>query len=254
MDANQLNIFVAFGVGFLSFASPCCLPLVPVYLGYMTGTTAQRGTGLIAAARWRLLLHSLAFVAGFSLIFILIGVAVGDLRDWVFEYKTQVEAVIGILLILFGLHTLGIFRISLFNIQRPVEFHPSKRLGYLRSLMIGVGFALGWTPCSSWALGLMSGMAFQGQTAAVLPLFIAYSLGLGVPFVVSALLAGQITVLMRKIMMKTFSLRVAGRTVLADLNAISLVSGALMLAMGVLMALNKVTWLNQFLPTWTIGA
>jgi cytochrome c-type biogenesis protein len=252
VEGNQLNIFVAFLAGFLSFASPCVLPLVPVYLGYMTGATVQRG-GQVQAARWRVLLHSLAFVAGFSVVFVLLGASAGLVRDLIFDYRQQVQIVAGVLLVVFGLNMLGVLRIGFLNYEKRKEFNPSRRLGYLRSLIIGLGFALGWTPCVGWALGLMYGLAQQDRTVEAVPLFVAYSLGLGVPFVLTALLGGQLAVWLKRVMMRSFDIRLAGRTLLRDLNPISLVSGALLLFMGVLLAFDRVTWLNQFLPQWQLS-
>jgi cytochrome c-type biogenesis protein len=248
---SNANIFVAVLAGFLSFASPCVLPLVPVYLGYMSGASIQKGR--VQAARWRVFLHALAFVAGFSFIFVLLGASAGVVRDWLAEYRQPIQIFLGFLLLIFGLHTLGIFQIPFLNYERRLELRPSKNLGYLRSVLIGTGFAIGWTPCVGPFLGLMYTMAMQERTTEAVPLFIAYSLGLGIPFIIAALLAGQLTIWMRKVMMRSFDLRVAGRTLVAGLNPISLVSGVLLLFMGGLLMMDRVTWLNQFLPTWTLG-
>jgi cytochrome c-type biogenesis protein len=248
---SNANIFVAVLAGFLSFASPCVLPLVPVYLGYMSGASIQKGR--VQAARWRVFLHALAFVAGFSFIFVLLGASAGVVRDWLAEYRQPIQIFLGFLLLIFGLHTLGVFQIPFLNYERRLELRPSKNLGYLRSVLIGTGFAIGWTPCVGPFLGLMYTMAMQERTTEAVPLFIAYSLGLGIPFIIAALLAGQLTIWMRKVMMRSFDLRVAGRTLVAGLNPISLVSGVLLLFMGGLLMMDRVTWLNQFLPTWTLG-
>jgi cytochrome c-type biogenesis protein len=250
-ETPSANIFLALFAGFVSFASPCVLPLVPIYLGYMSGAAMQQGQ--VQAPRWRLVLHALSFVAGFSFIFILLGASVGLLSDWLLEYRQQLQIFTGIMLIVFGLHTLGVFQIGFLNMERRAEFRPSKNLGYLRSVLIGTGFALGWTPCVGPMLGLMIGLSMQGETAQALPLFVAYSLGLGIPFVLAALLAGQLTIWMRKVMMRTFDIRLAGRTLLAGLNPISLVSGILLLFMGGLLMMDRVTWLNQLMPQWYIG-
>ncbi len=251
MPESNANIFVAVLAGFLSFASPCVLPLVPVYLGYMSGTSIQRGR--VQAARWRVFLHALAFVAGFSFIFVLLGASAGVVRDWLAEYRQPIQIFLGLLLLIFGLHTLGVFQIPFLNYERRLELHPSKNLGYLRSVLIGTGFAIGWTPCVGPFLGLMYTLAMQERTTEAVPLFIAYSLGLGIPFILAALLAGQLTIWLRKVMMRSFDLRLAGRTLIAGLTPISLVSGVLLLFMGGLLMMDRVTWLNQFLPTWTLG-
>jgi cytochrome c-type biogenesis protein len=254
VDQNNANIFVAIVAGFVSFASPCVLPLVPVYLGYMSGAAVQK-SGRVAAPRWRVLLHALAFVLGFTLIFVLLGASAGVVRDWIFEYRRQMEWIAGILLVVFGLQTLGVFQIPWLNYERRLGDHiqPQRNLGYFRSVFIGCGFALGWTPCVGPFLTLLYSLALQEKTAEAVPLFVAYSLGLGIPFIMAALLAGQLTLWLRKIMAMSFDLRMAGRTLLANLNPITLVSGVLLLFMGALLMLDRVTWLNTLLPQWTIG-
>ena len=185
--------------------------------------------------------------------FVLLGASAGIVRDWLAEYRQPIQIFLGFLLLIFGLHTLGVFQIPFLNYERRLELRPSKNLGYLRSVLIGTGFAIGWTPCVGPFLGLMYTLAMQERTTEAVPLFIAYSLGLGIPFILAALLAGQLTIWMRKIMMRSFDLRLAGRTLVAGLNPISLVSGVLLLFMGGLLMMDRVTWLNQFLPTWTLG-
>jgi cytochrome c-type biogenesis protein len=248
----DLNLAVAFAGGFVSFASPCVLPLVPVYLGYMTGASMDKTSGRLLAPRAVVLLHALAFVLGFSLIFtVLFGASASVLGDLVARNKQLFQIVSGSLLIIFGLHTLGVFNIPFLNYEKRLELHPSKRLGYLRSLLIGIGFALGWTPCVGPILGAMLTLAMNQPAGAAVPLFFAYSMGLGIPFILAALLGRQLTVWMRKVMMRTFDLRVAGHTLLAGLNPISLVSGTLLVLMGLLLVSDRVTWLNQFLPQWS---
>lgn len=253
MELRDANVFVALLAGFLSFASPCVLPLVPVYLGYMSGASVQRGR--VQAPRARVVAHALAFVIGFSLVFILLGIGAGFVSDWLQQYRLAIQRVGGVLLIIFALHTLGVFQIGFLNYERRLgsHIHPNQNLGYLRSSVIGMGFALGWTPCVGPMLALILNLAYAGQQATVLPLFIAYAAGLGIPFVLTALLAGQLTLWLRRIMARSFDLRMAGRTLLANLNPISVVSGVLLLLMGGLLFFDRVTWLNTLLPQWTLG-
>src|SRR5689334_8691785 len=112
----------------------------------MSGAAVGRD-GRVQTDRWRVLLHAVSFVLGFSLIFILLGVSAGAVRDLVFTYRQPLQVIMGVLLIIFGLHTLGVFQIPFLNMERRLELHPDPRLGYLRSVLIGTGFALGWTPC-----------------------------------------------------------------------------------------------------------
>ena len=254
MDAPNANLAVAVLSGMLSFISPCVLPLVPAYLGYMSGATVQRGA--LQAARATILVHALAFVLGFTLIFVMIfGIGVDLLRDLFGPaYRSLIQWIGGSLLIVFGLHFLGVFNLPWLDTTRKLDIRPSQRLGYFRSFLIGLGFAAGWTPCVGPFLGLLLGMS--GNVAAV-PLFVAYSLGLGIPFVLTALSMGQLSLWLRKITQRSFDLRVAGRTLVRNLNVVSMVSGLLMIFMGALLLSNRVTmlngWIAPLLPTWLQG-
>jgi cytochrome c-type biogenesis protein len=245
------NIWVAIWAGMLSFLSPCVLPLVPSYLGYMSGASVQKGT--VQAPRLVILFHALIFVLGFTLIFVMIfGLGAELLRNlFGYNWRTVIQWVGGIMMIIFGLHFLGIFNLPWLDMTKRLDVRPDPRLGYLRSFIIGVGFAIGWTPCIGPFLGLLLSMTGQAQA---IPLFIAYSLGLGVPFIIAALSMGQLTVWLRKITRRTFDLKIGGRVLLHDLNVISMVSGVLLIFMGILLISNRVTWLNQIiaplLPEW----
>jgi len=254
MNPSNANLSVAILAGMLSFISPCVLPLVPAYLGYMTGATVQQGT--LQAGRTAVLGHALAFVWGFTLVFVAIfGIGADLLRTALGPaYRTSIQWIGGVLLIGFGLHFLGLFNFPWLDMTRKFDIRPSRRLGYARSLLMGLGFAAGWTPCVGPFLGLLLGMS---SNVAAVPLFVAYSLGLGVPFVLTALSMGQLSRRLRRYTGRSFDLRLAGRTVLRDLNAVSMVSGLLMIGMGILLLANQVTMLNQWiaplLPAWLQG-
>src|SRR5258708_599891 len=138
------NIFVAVLAGMLSFISPCVLPLVPAYLGYMSGAAVQKGT--VQAPRSLLFLHALAFVLGFTLVFVLIfGIGAEVLRTlFGYSYRNVIQWVGGVLMILFGLHFLGLFNLPWLERTAKLEVRPGPRLGYARSFVIGLGFAAGW--------------------------------------------------------------------------------------------------------------
>lgn len=248
------NLFVALLAGMLSFISPCVLPLVPVYLGYMTGATVQRGT--LQAPRRAVLGHAVAFVLGFTLIFVLVfGIGAEVLQQLLGSaYRVVIQWVGGLFLILFGLHFLGLFNLPGLERTRRLELRPSRRLGYVRSWLIGLGFAAGWTPCVGPFLGLLLSMS---ASVAAVPLFLAYSLGLGVPFVLAALTMGQLTLWLRRFTQRSFDLRLGGRVLLHDLNAVAMFSGLLMIGMGGLLLSDRVTMLNQWiaplLPSWLQG-
>src|SRR5438552_11347778 len=202
---SSLNIFVAFAAGLVSFLSPCVLPLVPVYIGYLSGPAAmsagrvgpqgQAGaaTMSVSAARWRVLGHSALFVLGFTIIFVVvIGKLAGVLTGLLWDHKLEVQRLMGVVLVIFGLFMLHVINIPFLNYTRRADtmLRPSTNLGYLRSLFIGMGFAIGWTPCIGPTLTLMFGIVSNNDEAAAFPLFLAYSLGLGIPFLVAGLAMG----------------------------------------------------------------
>jgi cytochrome c-type biogenesis protein len=259
MESSSLNLFVAFIAGLVSFLSPCVLPLVPVYIGYLSGpavmgAVAGAGSGgtvamSASAARWRVMLHALLFVVGFSLIFVVvIGGLAGALSDVLREHRRLVQYIMGAMLIVFGLHMLSIINISFLNYTRRLDVRPADNLGYLRSFLIGMGFGIGWTPCIGPTLGLMFTLALNNQQAEAFPLFLAYSLGLGIPFLLAGLAMGQISGALKKLTRRTYSLKIGGWTAVDHVNIISIVSGLLLIVVGLLVFTNTMTILNQIAP------
>jgi cytochrome c-type biogenesis protein len=217
--------------GLLSFLSPCVLPLVPGYLGYLSGTVV----GADAAPQRRdLLLHALAFVLGFAVLFTIAGIALGQfimrLQDGL-EYARWIG---GVAVIVLGLHTLGLFRIGV--LDRQARFSGEDRLPRRRlasSFMLGVFFGAGWSPCVGTILtGIFAVAATQGERAGVL--FFAYALGLGVPFILTALAFGSMSTFLRNIN--------------RHFRLVSLVSGAFLIAIGVMLLTDTFTRLAAFGP------
>jgi cytochrome c-type biogenesis protein len=197
--------------------------------------------------------HALLFVLGFSFVFVVvIGGLAGALSELLQENRDVIRNVMGVMLIVFGLHMLGVINIPFLNYTRRLEVKPSSNFGYLRSLLIGVGFGAGWTPCIGPTLGLIFTLAVNGDQAAAFPLFLAYSLGMGVPFLLAALAMGQVTAGLKKLTRRMFSLKMGSWTVIDQVNIVSLVSGGLLVIMGILILANMLTWLNQFAPTFGI--
>jgi cytochrome c-type biogenesis protein len=180
---------VAAAAGFVSFASPCVLPLVPGYLSYMSGVSGQdlaAGDERGAAAR-RVLLAASLFVLGFSIVFVVLGAAVGALSGWLFSNRAVVIKVAGALVILFGLYLA--VRVDVPFLSRERRFRADKvRRGLVGALPLGMVFGLGWTPCIGPTLAAVLGLATitGGATRGAFLLFL-YSLGLGIPFLVAAL-------------------------------------------------------------------
>lgn len=173
---------VAFAAGLLSFLSPCVLPLVPSYVGYLSGMTLEEVSG----RRYRAIGHALLFVAGFSLVFILLGAGATALGASLRYHKLLLARAGGVLIILFGLYTLGLLRIGLFDRERRIHLD-QKPVGYLGSAVVGMVFAAGWTPCIGPILGAILALAgSSGQLRHGVVLLAAYSAGLAVPFLIAA--------------------------------------------------------------------
>jgi cytochrome c-type biogenesis protein len=182
-EPATLGLAVAFLAGLLSFLSPCVLPLVPSYLGFVTGMSLEELTVRRRAA----LAHSLLFVGGFSLIFIVLGATATALGRALQYYQEWLQRVGGVLIIAFGLYCLGAFRIGALLQERRFHFR-DKPLGYLGSFLVGMAFAAGWTPCIGPVLGGILGLAAtSGDVGRGTLLLGAYSAGLAVPFLVAAL-------------------------------------------------------------------
>ena len=233
----SIGLALAFSAGLLSFLSPCVLPLVPSYVTFITGM----GLEDVTRARRATLVHALLFVAGFSLVFVLLGLAstllVGGLlaayRDWV----TRIG---GVLVILFGLVMLGVIRIG--ALGRDTRLHVAdKPLGYLGTVLVGIAFGAGWSPCIGPILGAILTYASSGGDAGrSATLLVSYSAGLAVPF------------LLRALLLERFLGWFQGFR--KHLGTVNRVAGVLLIIVGVLMLTNWFTilagWLNDLTPAF----
>ncbi len=178
-----LAVPVAIAAGLVSFFSPCVIPLLPGYLSYATGLSATQLTEE-TARRGRMLLGSVLFVLGFTVVFVAYGTLFGALGDWLFEWRTTITRVLGVLTIGLGLVFLGAG--SWF--QRDVRVHRVPAVGLATAPLLGVLFGIGWTPCVGPTLGVIQGLAYSQADAARGALLAAfYSLGLGLPFIAAGL-------------------------------------------------------------------
>jgi cytochrome c-type biogenesis protein len=181
-EPAALGFVVAFMAGLLSFLSPCVLPLVPSYVGFITGMTLPEMAGRRRVA----LTHALLFVLGFSLIFVILGASATALGQALNYYQVWLQRVGGVLIILFGLLCLGVFKVGLLNPERRVHLE-RKPVGYLGSALAGMAFGAGWTPCIGPVLGGILGLAATtNDVARGMQLLAAYSAGLAVPFLIAA--------------------------------------------------------------------
>lgn len=181
-EPAALGIIVAFMAGLLSFLSPCVLPLVPSYIGFLTGMTLGETSDRRRAA----LIHALLFVAGFSLVFMLLGASATALGRALNYYQIWLQRIGGALIILFGLLCLGVFKAGLLTRERRLHLE-RKPVGYLGSALVGMAFAAGWTPCIGPVLGGILGLAATSSDVSRGMLLLGvYSAGLAVPFLIAA--------------------------------------------------------------------
>ncbi|HEX5962590.1 MAG TPA: cytochrome c biogenesis protein CcdA [Gemmatimonadales bacterium] len=181
-EPAALGFVVAFMAGLLSFLSPCVLPLVPSYVGFITGMTLPEMAGRRRVA----LTHALLFVLGFSLIFVVLGASATALGQALNYYQVWLQRVGGVLIILFGLLCLGVFKVGLLSQERRVHLE-RKPVGYLGSALVGMAFGAGWTPCIGPVLGGILGLAATtNDVARGMQLLAVYSAGLAVPFLIAA--------------------------------------------------------------------
>lgn len=251
MEEN-VTLLAAFGAGILSFISPCVLPLIPGYLSYISGLsleemrggkTVATGTAVAIApphVRRRVLISSLAFILGFSLVFIALGASASAIGHFVLAKKSLFSRVAGAVIIIFGLHTMGVLRIEWLYQEKRVQTQRQPG-GPLGALVVGIAFAFGWTPCIGPILaGILAIAATRSGVAAGVRLLAAYSLGLGVPFFATALAINQFFGALAKIR--------------KHYHTIELTSGALLVIIGVLIFTDRFTiiaqWLSPYLPVY----
>jgi cytochrome c-type biogenesis protein len=197
---DGVSLWVAFAAGVISFLSPCVLPIIPGFLAYLSGATIASGNAGSAAApkRIELFLNALFFVIGFSIIFAILGVLLNSVLHGVAgDVKVWLGWIGGAIVIFFGVYLMGFFHIPF--LEREHKFAKAKKLNsrYLTSLVFGMAFAAGWTPCVGAALGAIIGLAASAPGTAFY-LFLAYSLGLGVPFLIVGLFASGAANLINK--------------------------------------------------------
>lgn len=235
---GNIGIAAAFVAGVLSFLSPCVLPLIPGYLSFITGFTPTELSDT-TASRKAILIPSLLFVLGFTFVFVGMGASASVLGSLMLEYRQILVKAAGVVVFLMGFFMLGIIKLPWLYGEARFDMGKAKGLGRAAALVIGMAFAFGWTPCVGPILGSILALAgTSGSIASGVVLLLAYSLGLGVPFVLTALFLGQL------------------KGVLTWLNRHALivnrVAGLILMAVGMLILTGQFTrlagWLTAVLP------
>lgn len=232
----DMNLWIALGAGFASFISPCCLPLYPSYLSYITGISVSelKDSEKTKGKRLLMMSHTLFFVLGFSTVYYTLGYGTNVFSEFFSEYNQLIRQLSAILIILMGLFLMGIFKPQLLMKERRMNLVP-KRAGYLSSFVFGIGFSAGWTPCTGPVLTAILGLA-ASEPGTWFGLTTAYSLGFAIPFFVLAFFLGT------------------ARWILKYSATVMKIGGAVMILMGILLFTDQMTqitiWLNLITPEW----
>jgi cytochrome c-type biogenesis protein len=238
---ENVSLIAAFVAGVLSFISPCVLPLVPGYLSFISGVTLDEMRGKAAvdvarASRHRVFAASLAFVVGFSLVFIGLGASASAVGQFLMNQLSLIGKIAGALIVLFGLHMMGVLKLNW--LYREKRFQAERKpAGPLGAMLVGVAFAFGWTPCIGPILAGILAVAASRETVREGVLLLAvYSAGLGIPFLLTSLAVNQFFAAFARIR--------------RYYHAIEVASGALLVAIGVLIFTNRFTLIAQYLTPY----
>jgi cytochrome c-type biogenesis protein len=245
MFETSISYFGAFLAGALSFASPCVLPLIPGYISFISGISLDELTDRDKASRHlaRVAINTIFFVLGFSIIFIALGASASIVGKWLFQNLAIFNKVAGILIFIFGLHVSGLIRIKALNYEKRIH-SGQKKFGVIGSVLIGMAFAFGWTPCIGPILGSILTMAANQTTVwKGIMLLAFYSAGLGIPFIITAVLFN-------------FLIGFFG-FIKRHFRAVEIISGGLLMLIGVLIFFNLLQYLANYLlemfPSLNIG-
>jgi cytochrome c-type biogenesis protein len=240
MNPAQITVGIAFLAGLVSFVSPCVLPLVPAYLSLLTGESLEDlKSGTTATARARTMTHALAFVFGFSIVFIALGLGASAAGGLLKTNQVLIAQIGGFIVIVLGLHMMGIIRIPLLMMDKRAHVQNQGRRTLWTSFIVGLAFAAGWSPCIGPILaGILEIAADQHNAAKGALLLTSYSLGLALPFLITAAAIGAVLPAFNRV--KRF------------LPAIEFTSGAFLVVVGFVLVnnafLNVAGWFYQFVP------
>ena len=241
---TDVNVFIAFAAGVFSFLSPCVLPLIPSYLSFVSGVSLDemRNQQARSRVRWRVVLNSLAFIIGFSLVFVSLGASASFLGGLFLEYRNTIRILGGLFILVVGIYLLDLFKIA--ALERYLQFNlKDKPAGYLGSILVGITFAVAWTPCVGPILGATLALASTaGEVGRGTMLLTSYAAGLALPFFLSALAINSFFQLSQRLR--------------RYVQAIHAVGGILLIIVGLLLITDYMTILNayalRFTPHWLL--
>ncbi len=241
-QAADISYWIAFTAGILSFVSPCVLPLIPSYLTYITGLSFSQLQEAHPNAKVRItvMLHSLCFIIGFSAVFVLLGAIAGiassQFQSYLREGLEWVEKIGGLLIVLFGIHMTGLFHFGVLLGEKRVQLH-KKPSGYIGTFVVGVAFAAGWTPCIGPILAsILMVAATSGQVGEGIGLLSAYSLGMGVPFLLSGMLFHHFLIAFNRFR--------------KYIRLVEIGAGIMLMAVGIMLMFDLMGHLTMFLYQW----
>jgi len=228
---SLISYFLTFIEGILTFISPCILPMLPIYFIYLSGTSEKEG--LTSSPKKNiLLLNSIGFVIGFTLIFIILGATVTTLGHFLVNHKDLLQKISGLAMIIFGLNFIGILKLRFLNIEKRISFK-FNRLGFFSSIVFGMAFGFGWTPCLGAFLGSALALASNSQTVLQgILLLLLYSIGLGIPFILTSIVFEKAKETFVKIQKYN--------------RIISIASGILLILAGILVFTDRLKYLSYF--------
>jgi len=234
MDIANITLGLAFLAGLASFLSPCVFALVPAYVGYLGGrSVAYVGGDGAQAARWVTFTHGLAFVLGFSFVFILLGIAASALGGLLIELSVLISRIGGVIVVIFGLHMTKLITIPFLNYDLRPQSVPERNRGYASSALMGVFFSAGWSPCVGPVLGAILTLTFNGGSIAQGALMLAfYSAGLAIPFLLASVGIGWVTQIIQRY----------GKV----MHYAEVTMGVVLIVIGVLLALGRLGTLAQY--------
>lgn len=227
---SEINIFLAFGAGFLSFVSPCVLPLYPAFLSYITGMSVSELKEENNKINKKALLHTVFFLLGFSAVFVMLGFTASFVSDFLLTYQDLIRQVGAIVIIFFGLVIVGVLNFNFLIKNRSISFK-NRPAGFFGSFLIGLAFSLGWTPCTGPILAVVFALAATDPQVGMV-MMLSYVLGFSIPFLVMAFFIGKMN------WIKKHSMKIVK------------IGGYLMIFVGIALFFDWMTKLTSILAAW----